>query len=212
MRERDLYYNKSQLKERGWTESIIKKLLANIEPKEFWGLYKSVPQKCYLISVIEKIEKTDEFKEYSNKAKIRSERCKKIADEKKIKNIEKLKQHLSSIKVKELDKKDLWHITFNDKMEWYDLNEQWDNITTDESSIDVSTKERWMVNYIRHNLTSYDDFIYEIYNKIGVTEMYLMLHEYVLNEIIKVYPYLTNECLRQIKYTRDNYDNFYKYN
>ena len=44
------YYNKTQLKERGWTESIIKKLLKDIEPIEFWGVYKSVPQKCYLIS------------------------------------------------------------------------------------------------------------------------------------------------------------------
>ena len=31
------YYNKTQLKERGWTESIIKKLLKDIEPIEFWG-------------------------------------------------------------------------------------------------------------------------------------------------------------------------------
>lgn len=31
------YYNKTQLKERGWTELMIKKLLKDIEPIEFWG-------------------------------------------------------------------------------------------------------------------------------------------------------------------------------
>lgn len=192
------YYNKTQLKERGWTESIIKKLLKDIEPIEFWGVYKSVPQKCYLISLVEEIEKTDEFKEYYEKAKTRKEIGKKTAELKRNKNIEKLKQHLKSITIEVIkDDNKLWEETFNDKMEWYECCGNWESIS-DKNSINQETKERWIVNYIRHNLTNYDDYCYAIYSKVGVGEMYCILHEYVLTEIGKLYPRYKNECIKQI--------------
>ena len=62
------YYNKTQLKERGWTESIIKKLLKDIEPIEFWGVYKSVNVLClksYKMSNY--FAKSNEFKKLCSK-------------------------------------------------------------------------------------------------------------------------------------------------
>ena len=77
------YYNKKQIKERGWSETLIKKHLKNIEPVEFEGLYRDKPQKCYFKEVIENIEGQDDFKKELEKVKIRSGHGKLIVEKKK---------------------------------------------------------------------------------------------------------------------------------
>lgn len=63
-----------------------------------------------------------------------------------------------------------------------------------------NVKERWIVNYIRHNLTEYDDYINKIYGKIGKSELYYILHSYILEKIGELYPKYKDECERQINY------------
>lgn len=205
MRERELYYNKTQLKERSWTESLIKKYLKNETPREFPGRYRKQPQKCYLISVVENIEKLDEFKEDLEKSKKRSIAAMMGAETRKDKNLDILYSHLDSIQIEVWKDKKLVREALQSKRNWYECTGQYD-YGTDINSVDDATLNRWVVNFIRHNLTSYDDYLDEIVSgKTGASDMYDILKDEVLERIGEKYPKYKNECLRQIKASWDRF-------
>ena len=57
---------------------------------------------------------------------------------------------------------------------------------------------RWTTNYIRHNLTMYDEIIKsELAGKVGRDAAHAILKNKILWEIIKKYPHLREECTRQ---------------
>lgn len=58
---------------------------------------------------------------------------------------------------------------------------------------------KWIVNYIRHNLTRYDNILYGYRGRVGVDEAYYYLKENILLKIAEVYPAYANECYRQIR-------------
>jgi len=61
-----------------------------------------------------------------------------------------------------------------------------------------SVSSRWLVNYIRHNLTSYDSLIEEnLQGRIGREQAYSLLRDRMLEEIGNVYPELRSEVLKQ---------------
>ena len=55
-----------------------------------------------------------------------------------------------------------------------------------------------MVNHIRHNLTAYDEELYEMKGKVGIGEAYILYKRKVLEAIAVAYPYLKEEVTRQI--------------
>lgn len=66
---------KTDLKERGWTDSIIKKLYPEPEKeKKLHGLNQTC--KIYFLEKVEEIEKTEEFQKLKEKAAIRSAKAK----------------------------------------------------------------------------------------------------------------------------------------
>ena len=72
-----------------------------------------------------------------------------------------------------------------------------ENFENDYTNIDKNTLDRWMVNYIRHNLTNYDLFVDNLYKKIGKQQGYFNLKSKILDEIGKIYPELEMECKAQ---------------
>lgn len=116
--KRNEFYNKTQLKERGWTDSLIKKFIS-IEATLFPGLYAKQPSKCFPIEYIEKIEKTNEFIEAKEKSKQKSILHGIIAENKKDENIKELNEHLSSIKIKIISDEKLINDTLIAKNDWY---------------------------------------------------------------------------------------------
>ena len=68
--------------------------------------------------------------------------------------------------------------TLRTKQGWYFDTNQYNHY--DVYSAPPETKQRWVVNFIRHNLTEYDDYIDNIYRKVGVGELYNILHNYIL--------------------------------
>jgi len=58
--------------------------------------------------------------------------------------------------------------------------------------------DRWTVNYIRHNLTKYDEMIEkELVDRIGREAGHAVLKSKVLGQIAKAYPHVAFECNRQ---------------
>lgn len=62
-----------------------------------------------------------------------------------------------------------------------------------------NTLNRWCVNYIRHQLTTYDNELYELIGKIGRDDAYEQFKKAVLEKISIAYPKYADECKRQIE-------------
>lgn len=56
---------------------------------------------------------------------------------------------------------------------------------------------RWVVNYIRHNLISYDSTLFDNKGKVGKDEAYPIFKKAVLDRIAATYPKYAAECQRQ---------------
>ncbi len=65
---------------------------------------------------------------------------------------------------------------------------------------DISTLNRWIVNYIRHNLVDYDGMLYQLSGKTGKDKAYYVLKNAILDKIAEAYPTYADECSRQKQY------------
>ena len=194
--DRTNYYNKKELKERGWTDVILKKF--NIE----WDLerpnphYRSAPTtKLYLIEKINPIEETEQFKieiEKSNKRKKSSIKAIETKKQNLIKLIDELPEPIIPIiKEKQLYKEALEQ--YNDFYAY--VRNRPDKCIKNPN---ISTKKRLAVNYIRHQLTHYDEDLDHIFGKVGKDDAYILLKNNTLNAIKKYYPYLEDEVNNQL--------------
>lgn len=58
---------------------------------------------------------------------------------------------------------------------------------------------RLLVNYIRHELTKYDDIIWDMWGKTGKEIGLSLLRNRIYNLISEKYPYLKEECIKQMQ-------------
>ncbi|MBR5950086.1 MAG: hypothetical protein IKZ87_01485 [Actinomycetaceae bacterium] len=57
--------------------------------------------------------------------------------------------------------------------------------------------QRWAVNYIRHQLTRYDEELYNTKGMVGFSDQYSRYKAAVLDAIAQMYPQFAKECERQ---------------
>lgn len=100
---------------------------------------------------------------------------------------------LEKISVKRIPLDRLRTLALDDKQDWYDLNLS-ERFAYD---ADENTVRRWMVHYVRHNMTMYDNLLIDWKGLVDIRQMYVSLHSQVLDKIAKVYPELREECERQ---------------
>lgn len=67
----------------------------------------------------------------------------------------------------------------------------------DGKSAPLHHRQRWAVNFIRHNLTEYDSQLDEVAGRAGVNEAVDKIRARVLDKIADIYPELAHECHRQ---------------
>ena len=186
---------KEKIKERGWTESMIKKLLVYPDTEKPNPYYKSgSPMKLYSLNRIEKIEKTDNFKNIKEKMMVRKMAGLKSAAIKR----EKALQELDRIKitVKAIDG-DLFELAINsyNNFEHYkevSRNNYFANyITESKTELNPDFLHRITCNYIRHNLIEYDGMLEKyIKSKVGRENLYNILKKRIHTEIKRVYPFI----------------------
>ncbi len=120
--------------------------------------------------VVDSISKTPEFLEALEKSKKRKESAKKAVATKVNNLMQEVEKAISAIHVEVISYKEVISRTIDAKIEWYKFHEIGDN--HDVYSADDLVKQRWAVNYIRHNLTVYDDVLYQLSKKPGQAEAY----------------------------------------
>ena len=98
-----------------------------------------------------------------------------------------------NVRVIKLSDKELIREVVNSKQDRNFRRDKPDDI----ESVDTKTLQRWEVNYIRHNLTTYDYLCAGLFGKIVSLDDKKALKRVVLDKIAETYPYLAKECKRQ---------------
>ena len=187
------FITKTEIKtRRKWTESLITKYLPDPDLIKNNPMFRGASEmKLYKVSRIDEIEKCELFLIDFQKTSLRRKKSKKMVNTKTDNLLNKISN--ISISVKEYNRQELIKMVIDS---YNQRNNHKEPISQRET--DQTTMERLMVNYIRHELTSYDDILMELYSKTGKEQAYKLLNERIYKSIGEVYPYLIEECALQI--------------
>ena len=178
---------------RKWTERLIKKYMPvpdEIRNNPHYG--RASEMKLYKISRVESIEKNEHFLIDFQKTILRRKSSAKMVETKKDNLLIEISE--LPISVEFIPRNELVPLVIDD---YNDRNYYKDYLTL--RDLDQSTLERLTVNYIRHQLTSYDQCLGLIFSKVGKKEGYRLLIERIYNCISESYPELTRECTLQFR-------------
>ena len=176
----------SELKDRGWTKTLIRRFLPTADATEPNPKYPNAghPMKLYQLKRVEAAEATDEFRA----ASILSMKRKESAQKGVLTKEAKMQDYVDNliVEVPHLEKEEL-------------IGKARKNfLSLDVPDSDSMTTERICVNYLRHCLTSYENVLDSIAGKTGCQDAYFEIKEMVLQEIAATYDWLNQECDRQL--------------
>jgi hypothetical protein len=189
----------SQLKQRGWTQSLIANFLGEPDALRPNPRYRSAaPMRLYALARVEAIETEPAFDAARARAGLRSQRAKATAARK----AEELTAQARSmaITVDRLPPDQLRRRAIMAYNRWHEplsLERGYDHEPASESS-DPSFLVRITVNFVRHSLTAYDHSLAAAAGKIGVHAAVAIIRERVYQAIAAAYPDLADECQRQL--------------
>jgi hypothetical protein len=193
MSEKEKYMTKTELKKRGWNDELIGKYLP--EPYVTKNPYYSrMSMYLWKEKDVLEAEQNEEFLDRLEKRNVYQKRAAAAVRTKEEKMRVILNAAIEHIKVEEHDYEEVVKRALKAKQNWYDITDQYDR---DVRNADSRTVQRWTVNYIRHNLTDYDEFLYNAKGKTGILFAYPLYRRAVLDRISDAYPYLCEECERQ---------------
>ena len=178
---------------RKWTDRLIKKYMPvpdEIRNNPHYG--RASEMKLYKISRVESIEKNEQFLIDFQKTILRRKSSAKMVETKKDNLLIEISELPISVEI--IPRYELVPLVIDD---YNDRNYYKDYLTL--RDLDQSTLERLTVNYIRHQLTSYDQCLGLIFSKVGKKEGYRLLIERIYNCISESYPELTRECTLQFR-------------
>ena len=184
------------VEKRGWTRSMATKLLENLDYKEVNNPhYKcAAPMTLYYLKDIKRIEKTKKFAQLKEKAEKRKISAKK-AVETKINTTVDIADTFS-ITIERIDLEDLRKYTLEEKQNWYNyrfFNFLDGEICRNAYSADEETIKRWMVNFIRHNLSDYEEQLEILEGRTGKNKGYWHFKIKLAEEMKRVYPELEKD-------------------
>ena len=178
---------------RKWTDRLIKKYMPvpdEIRNNPHYG--RASEMKLYKISRVESIEKNEQFLIDFQKTILRRKSSAKMVETKKDNLLIEIFELPISVEI--IPRNELVPLVIDD---YNDRNYYKDYLTL--RDLDQSKLERLTVNYIRHQLTSYDYYLKLIVSKVGKKEGYRLLIERIYNCISESYPELTRECTLQFR-------------
>ena len=181
------------ISKRKWTDALLKKYMSEpdlIKNNPHYG--RASKMKLYKISRVESIEKNEHFLIDFQKTILRRKSSAKMVETKKDNLLIEISE--LPISVEFIPRNELVPLVIDD---YNDRNYYKDDLTL--RDLDQSTLERLTVNYIRHQLTSYDQCLGLIFSKVGKKEGYRLLIERIYNCISESYPELTRECTLQFR-------------
>lgn len=205
-------YCKTDLKDRGWTDSMIRRFLG--EPDEWKDnpRYPSAaPMRLYFEERVLKAEEADEWIEALAKARKRSQTARASASKRRAQNEVAARELAASIKIEVeemLEQRVLRQAidSYNARQDarWAYRHNAPDYEPASPQS-DPDFLDRIQVNFLRHECTRYDGDLYEAWRfargRIGANgireHLYHTIKNRTLDAIAEAYPHLVSECRRQ---------------
>ena len=188
------YYTYSNLLKMGFTKKLIEEHLHEPLLKDNPHYRMGPKMKLYLAKNVKKFMKTDIFLNYQESRKNRVNAAIKNSSKRREENYRYIDDEISQITVKRVSLDVLERLTLEAKSNWL-LWTRDDFYGFDDLSDE--TLARWMINYIRHNLTNYDEILDNIKGKFGVEEAYIKYKKILMLKIKEVYPELFIETKEQ---------------
>lgn len=203
------FYNKSEIKKRGWTDTAITKFLGSPDRISRNRRRRNSTVHLYLKDRVEKCESTTAWKEWKQKSQRRSDAMKASAAERREDTLRLAEKVLDTIHLtdecldlswetlKELSSANFFAI--EEKRALHRKNYVPEQITSRRTD---KFFHRIAVNYLRHDGTDYDHDLDKYFNMIGVNTAKDMIRDRTYQVIAENYPYLSDECDRQLEHRR----------
>lgn len=198
------YITQSAILERGWTKSLINRFLPEPVLKKNPKYACAAPMKLWEEEKVIEVERTDAFIAALTKLEKRRESAILVAHRKRAALVDAMVEAADEVEIEMLDDETLRRAALESQRAWYEYQDDlcgngWSYHDVENACEDVIN--RWVVNYIRHNLIDYDEKLRDIKGKIGVSIGYSTYKNLILKRIAQVYPKYAKECYRQIGYT-----------
>lgn len=195
MKDEKLITQSTVLSIMGFTKSMIDKLLPAPTLRDNPRYRSAAPMKLWKEADVLAAMDTDVFREAAAKAERRKAAASKGVDTKR-KNAEVLADELiAAIHVQRIELPELERLALDAQQRWYDFRGRGEIEFPDRETVD-----RWMVNYIRHDLCDYDDSLYTLFRPGKMADkdkLYPKVKRETLAKIAQVYPELAEECKAQ---------------
>ena len=179
----------------GFTKSMIAKLLPPPVLKNNPRYASAAPMKLWKEADVLGVMDTEAFQAEAAKAARRKAGANKGVETKR-ENARVLADELiSAIHVQRVDLPELEELALQAQQDWYDFRGRGEIVDPDREDMD-----RWMVNYIRHNLCEYDNSLYVLFRPGKMANkdiLYPKVKCETLAKIAQVYPELAEECKKQ---------------
>jgi hypothetical protein len=182
------YYMQSELIENGITKTIISKFLKEPCMTAKNRNNSKYPIKLYSIERVNSLYNNLDFINEMNKSKNR----KIIANKATNTKIEKTLKEYENFNIVVKKEKGVVLKAINSYND-FNFENPIAHVNSDETFL-----QRITVNYIRHNLTKYDNVIESLFSKVGRGEVYRSLNIKIYEEISNIYPEYKNECKNQL--------------
>ena len=200
------FYNKTELKQRGWTDTAITKFLGNPDRKGKNRKGRRGKVSLYFKDNVHRVEATPQFKEWKLQSKARSQASLRAAEKKRQETLDKVTSRLDSIDLKDeykyLSRQELRQRSSESFLEIERRREQRsrgkyvaEQITSRRTDAFFNRIE---ANYLRHEGTVYDNELKEYFNMTGVGQAIDMVRERIYGVIAEYYPHLEEECEKQL--------------
>ncbi len=201
MGDESVLFTMRQLKQRGWTETLVKKFLGPPDASRPNPHYTSAaPMRLYAATRVEAMEACEDWRLAADRSQVRSEAGKAVAARKADELIEHAQQLPITVTRLPLDQLLERAITsynaFHQELLW----ERGHDYEKADAQSDPAFLSRITVNYIRHSLTAYDKHLQEVAGRIGVSQAIGTIRRRVYAAICATYPEYAEECQRQIQF------------
>jgi hypothetical protein len=187
--EQKKYYRLSELKQFGWTDGLIKNYLGEADRTTKNPVYSSKARmKLYLIERVNAIVTNHSLTPIleatlatRNKRSLSAIRASQVKSENLLNEIKNI-----TIIIPKYDYAELVDLACEDynSLQWQRSRSNW--AATSNSETDFLY--RIIHNYLRHEESSYEDLIDQLFGKVGKEEAYEILRRKVTEEIDRVYP------------------------
>ena len=191
LKQNGKFLSLADLKKRGWSDATIRKFAPEPDDTEINPAYQSAaPMKLYLLARIKRIERRKTWIAWQDASAVRKKSAAKAVSTKK----HNLMQWLDSLVIevpKMTDEELTARAVAHYNALWFDKEKR------AHVGDDLDFLDRITVNYLRHQLSPYEEHLNEIAGRTGAHKARDRLRSLIYDAIGDAYPDLSSECFRQ---------------